>query len=283
MNSLLASVAGSGLYTNTAGTWTALPSSVAGTGEQRALVQTDADTYWIGGADGVFRRDDGAGDFAEIGDLTDVRALSVYVSPANQATMYATAGAGLTLYRWVDGSEPAWTPISTNLPAGAGIAGHPLVLDGTVALLGTSAGVYRTLDGGQTWVPTNPGGVSGPPLARADGIYWLLAGGQGLIRSTDNGLTWSSVVGAGQIHPNANRLAQLPDGSLLTVGMETGGTKTLLKITLSTAGATTAPYGPLLPYVPSGVTHSGTATYIWSSTCASGSDVANAIMSFADP
>ncbi len=103
MNSLIASVAGSGLYANAAGTWTALPSSVAGTGEQRALVQTDADTYWIGGAGGVFRRDDGAADFTEVGDLTDVLALSVYVSPANQATMLAVAGAESTLYRWVDG------------------------------------------------------------------------------------------------------------------------------------------------------------------------------------
>ncbi len=151
-----------------------------------------------------------------------------------------------------------------------------------VALLGTSAGVYRTLDGGENWMQMHPGGVSGPPLARADGIYWLLAGGEGLLRSTDNGMTWPSLVGAGQIHPSASRLAQLPDGSLLTVGVETGGTRTLLKITPSAAGATSAPYGPLLPYVPSGVTHSGTATYIWSSTCAPGSDAANAIMSLAD-
>ena len=276
----MASVAGSGLYTNTAGTWAPLPSTVAGTGDQRVLVQTDADTYWIGGADGVFRRDDGAADFTEIGDLADVRALSVYVSPANQTTMLAVAGTGATLYRWVDGPGAAWTPITA--PPGAGIPGHPLVLDGAVALLGTSSGVFRSLDGGENWLQIRSGGVSGAPLTRADGIYWLLAGGEGLIRSTDNGLTWAPLIGAGQINASASRLASLPNGSLLTVGAETAGSRTLLQITPSATGATWTPVGPQLPYVPSGVTHSGAATYVWSSTCATGGNGTNFIMKLAD-
>ena len=122
--------------------------AVAGTGEQRALVQTDADTNWIGGADGVFRRDDGAGDFAETAISTDVRRAERLRLARESATMYATAGADRRCTGGSTAPNP-WTPISMNLPSGAGIAGHPLVLDGMVALLGTSAGVYRTLDGGR--------------------------------------------------------------------------------------------------------------------------------------
>ncbi len=244
-DSLLASIAGSGLFIslNSGTSWTPLPAAGAGSAEMRMLVQdpATATTFWIAGAEGIFQTKDNGFRFVELGTFNDVRSLSVGITASGADTLLAVVGTAPTLHRSVDDGA-TWIPVLG--PAGGGVVGHPLVLDAQSALLGTSTGVHRTANGGATWTQTfvHPSGVVGAPVRAANGtITWLLGNGGGVIRSTDAGGAWTAVPSTGVISPTATSLVPLPDGRLVTLGVSGQ------LIASADGGVTWVDFGPACP------------------------------------
>jgi photosystem II stability/assembly factor-like uncharacterized protein len=60
---------------------------------------------------------------------------------------------------------------------------------------GTSAGIYKTTDGGDTWVLISPAGVEAWVLAIVGDTLYARFPGRGPARSSDEGQTWSSIPG----------------------------------------------------------------------------------------
>ena len=156
-----------------------------------AFVQdpNESSRFWVAGAGGVFRTEDGGASFTELGDRpTSDR--SACRSAAN-TTVAAVAGTPAKLYRF-DGTT--WPEVV--VPTGIGESGHVLVVDAEHVVLGTSTGVWRFTEGASTpWSQVFTGGVVGAPVGTTTGpISWLTAGG-GVIRSTDGGAHWDPVAG----------------------------------------------------------------------------------------
>ena len=254
---LVASVSGAGLFEHPAtGPWTGPVATTVGTGAQRVFVQDPASgsTFWIGGPDGVFKTVDGGDSFVELGQLTDVRSLTV-----SGPTLLAVSGA-TSLWRSDDGGT-TWSDLTADAPAGVTSISAAYLLDAGTAMLATEDGVYRTTTGG--WTLVSPAQVVGIPVRPTDGsVTWLQAGGAGVLRSTDAGATWTSTASTGVIDPTAVSLVLSPDGGLTTVGART--------LVRSVDGGTTwTPFGAPLPFVPAGIarTAADDASVIWSAQC----------------
>ena len=98
------------------------------------------------------------------------------------------------VYR-LDGSS--WTRLSLDLEAEMTNFPHALGLDAAsdTLFLGYWHGVYRSTDGGATWVPTGPGLNSARVEALGvdpdNGQRVFAAAGNRLFRSTDGGVNWT--------------------------------------------------------------------------------------------
>ncbi|MET0325821.1 MAG: hypothetical protein ABW219_11400 [Ilumatobacteraceae bacterium] len=271
-NGLVASVPGHGVFQLVgADPWTVVAGATAiGTGDQRAFVQdrSSPGTSWIGGPAGVFTTTDGGAAFAELGQLTDVRSLSV-----SGSSLLAVTG-GRTLHRSDDGGV-TWSDVTAGVPTAVTTIREAYLVDAATALLATDDGIYRRTTG--EWTLVSPSTVVGTPVRPADGsVIWLLSGGRGVVRSTDGGASWSELPtpsGPAAIDPAAVSLVLSADGELTTVGLG--------QLVRSTdGGATWSPLGAALPFVPAGVarTAADDASIIWSATCGP-----NAVMRLGDP
>jgi photosystem II stability/assembly factor-like uncharacterized protein len=226
---------------------------------------TDSTRAWIGSAAGVFRL--GAPGATEVGDLSNVTALSVATSSGTTTLLALSDG---TLHRSVDDGA-TWAPAVGSLPAGA-VPGELLALDTQRFFVGTSQGVFRSLDGGATLTPVSSEPVVGAPVrdgTNGTNISWLRANGGGVVRSTDDGVTWTAPAATGSpIATGATSLAVVPNIGLVTAGASAN------LIASADGGVTWAPITDQPPYRPTGVVRaaSGTATVIWSTDCAGGTD-----------
>ncbi|RME44714.1 MAG: hypothetical protein D6796_11425, partial [Caldilineae bacterium] len=151
---------------------------------------------------GLLRSTDGGRTWAVALSDADVHVYgqSLLVMPDGDVVMGALQK---NVLRWREG-ESAWQNIGEGIPDyptwGTALALAP---DGSL-LLGTDLGVYRTSDGGQTWVwsgaglPPPPEGRNPPgvrALATAGGrVYATLTWG-GVFVSEDGGQTWRSTLG----------------------------------------------------------------------------------------
>lgn len=158
---------------------------------------------WLMAAEGggLFRSEDAGSTWLHAGTglprNTEIRLLAG--SAADEALFFATPE-GRHLFRSTDSGD-TWS-LRAALPSGTLIgallpdAADPLVLRAGVTQ-GASLGVWRSTDGGATWIPTNDGIATLPvrELAAQPGApSQLLAGtGTGIARSTDAGLTWTMV------------------------------------------------------------------------------------------
>jgi hypothetical protein len=114
-----------------------------------------------------------------------------------------------------------WALFGADALAGAGIA-RIVVTAGpaSTVLLATSAGVYRSGDGGGSWTNTYGNCVTDLAVSPASVLTVYAATQSGLIRSTDGGLTW-----------NTNGLGSLPLPQGFTIqhfliGVSRGGVRT---------------------------------------------------------
>ena len=89
----------------------------------------------------------------------------------------------------------------------------------------TNKGVYRSADGGKTWVAAGSGtealNVRRLLVDQASGTIWAGAWKEGVLRSADGGKTWARV-GGEPPHPDVVALA-LESPSSLLVGLDGGG------------------------------------------------------------
>lgn len=225
----------------------------------------DPARFWQSGsyAAGAFRSDNGGGTFSQLGNIDHLDYVSVDLTDPFRRTTLAGGHERTEIYRSVDGGQN-WTSLAPNLPAGAGFASYPLVIDATTYLLGTNSdvgsGIFRSTDEGQTWDMVIDVPVSSPPILDGDNIYWLVANGGGIVKSSDGGESFE-FTGTGTGGAPLS-LVQLPNGVLATHN------ESNILVT-SDDGASWTPVGPPLPYVPWGVAYSEQrdSFYIWQFTC----------------
>jgi photosystem II stability/assembly factor-like uncharacterized protein len=232
------------------------------------------DRFWITqiyGGTGVFRTVDSGASYQKIGDAEHADLISVDFSDPARNTMLVGIHEQTRLFR-SDNSGVSWQEISEPLPDGIGYASSPLVLDRNNFLLGTnnssSAGIFRSTDGGASWQRTFDVGVSGAPLraSRTRSIYWLLEGGVGVVKSDDDGATWE-LIATPPLASAPGSIVELPSGRLAALGVD--------RVLVSNADGTEwESVGPTLPYAPTGLIY---APYrqqflIWRFTCDEGSN-----------
>jgi len=218
---------------------------------------TNPDVFWESGicnANGVYKTSDNCNIFAALGEVHHTDSVSVDLSDPQRQTLLAGGHEQKqTVYRSENGGT-SWTNVGQNLPAGTNFCTTALVLDKQVHMVGCSGyaggtdGVFRTTDGGKTWVHTATQSDAENPLWASDGtIYWSLIYDKGMIKSTDQGNTWTAPIGGNTVktsHP-----IELPDGRIVMVGPKT------LMIS-SDKGAHFTALGTAPPMVPASVAYS---------------------------
>jgi hypothetical protein len=263
-NTVIAGVAGNGLWTNTTGsTWSHL-----GTGAGSDVISNRPSwivydpahpgVFWesgiYGGTFGVYQTTDSGNTFHHLGSAFHNDFVSVDFADPNRQTLVAGGHeAAQTVYRSTDGGQN-WINIGANLPANTDWSSDPLLIDAQTYVVnlsgnspGTTVGIYRTTNGGMNWQPVSTMGPAGPPLVASNGaIYWPNA--DGLAKSADSGSSWTQVGSGLQTVPPV-RPVELPGGKLVAVGAST-------LVISADGGVTWAPLGPNLPFAPASLTYS---------------------------
>ena len=260
---LIAGVALQGLWSSTdaGATWSRLGQGEGSeqlTFRPTAIVYDpqDPQRFWVSGLynNGVYVTNDGGATFRLLLSQWSAVDVSVDFTDPERKVVLAPLDA-LMLYRSTDGGA-TWGSASDQMPDEGGRLVAALAIDAQTYLVGLRdgpvPGIFRTTDGGGTWIRVHPDGVAGVPVRSSNGkLYWLLERGGGVLISADNGATWTFNTGRG-ISPFAEHLAELPDGRLVTVSDST-------LIMSDDEGASWQPVGPPLPYEPTGLVYSDAA------------------------
>jgi len=286
---LITSVAQHGLWSSIDGgtSWTQLWSTagakqITNRGSSIVFDPASANTFWESGiynGPGVYKTTDNGMTFAALGDAHHIDSVSVDLSDPQRMTLLAGGHEQKNMvYRSANGGG-TWTNVGTNIPTGTNFCTNVLVIDKNVHMVGCSGyaggtdGVFRTVDGGQTWSHTSAASAAALPLWASDGtIYWSLIYDHGIIKSTNQGNTWTQTVQFGVLktgHP-----IELPDGRIVAAGNST--------LMISTdKGVTFKGLGTAMPFVPNSITYSPyrNAFYIEQFDCGN-KVVANAISRF---
>jgi uncharacterized repeat protein (TIGR01451 family) len=135
-----------------------------------------------------------------------VRTINIFVDPANSQRLYTLLLPSSTLYQSMDAGLN-WAQAGSGSPGGStGVPANEYVycvafdpLDSNRVYLGAGAGVYRSLDGGNTWalmtVPLGTLAVRSiliDPVAPGT-VVVVSSGTQGLVRTVDYGSTWERI------------------------------------------------------------------------------------------
>ena len=221
------------------------------------------DIFWVSGCygDAPFRTDDGGRTFHRLGQLAHADGVAVdFSDPLRKTLLLGLHEQSQSLQMSTDGGG-TWKRIGDRLPADSNHSSDPIIIDSKTFLINTAGwkphatlGIYRSEDGGRTWIAVSQFGPQGPPLQASDGaIYWQRVWGGGLLKSTDQGRTWREISKAVKDNP-----IELPQGQL-------AGTAERQVLLSSDGGRTWKPLGPLLPFKPNGITYSelGKAFYAW--------------------
>ena len=188
-------------------------------------------TFWetglFGDQKGLFTTTDGGQTFKQLGMSSMNQLVSVdFTDPERKTLVAGTHGQRQSVFRSKDGGQ-TFDNIGLTLAADVHNSESPIVLNSQTYLLGAcgsgdgTCGIFRTTDGGKTWVSKSDLPVShfGSPLWASDSaIYWPLLGDAGLAKSTDFGLTWTKIVEGGVLV--GVQPAELPDHSLVAVGVD---------------------------------------------------------------
>jgi photosystem II stability/assembly factor-like uncharacterized protein len=103
---------------------------------------------------GVFKSTDGGGSWSGINTgLTDLEVKALTISPANSAVLYAgTNGGGV--FRSLDGGG-SWTAVNDGLTSRVVRALAVSPTDPRAVYAGTSGPLFKSIDGGQSWLPAS--------------------------------------------------------------------------------------------------------------------------------
>lgn len=166
---------------------------------------TDGSTYYLGTGDGLF---DGVPGNWQL----QVTGLISAICIQNDPPLYL-AGGKATLWRSEDGYH--WNAVS--FPDKRVLR---CVIAGNVAYAGTTSGVYRSADGGRTWIERSSGlrALFIEAMAVDGDTVYAATGGSGLYASADQGNSWAQVSGTGgavdDVSVSAGMIAFLRDGIL---------------------------------------------------------------------
>jgi hypothetical protein len=279
-NKVIAGVGNGGLWSTTDGgsVWIKMGGAGANTITNRTshilFDPANADIFWECGtyhSPSIIKTTDGGATFSSMMSVYHNDDIGVdFTDPQRKVIIASGHETRQKLYKSTDGGTN-FTEISANFPSDAGVASPLIVINATTYIagayssyLGGNAGIYRTVNGGQSWTSINSAGPSGPALLTSWGTYFWANGAAGsILKSTDNGASWTtvSVAGATGISP-----VEIPGHGIATIG--TGG------IVISRDdGATWTRVAAALP-VSSGVSGLAynavdTAFYIWKNDCGS--------------
>jgi N-acetylneuraminic acid mutarotase/photosystem II stability/assembly factor-like uncharacterized protein len=203
-----------------------------------AIDPNNTQTVYAGADGSIYKTTTGGAAWTHIFSGNNRKGLAI--DPTNSQTIYV-GGYG-SIFKTIDGGA-TWTTLNIVPPyLGANsVVGSVIItidspppdiislaIDPTntqTVYAGTSAGVYKTTDGGTSWVAVNSGltdwHVQSLAIDHSHTIYAGTSGG--LFKTTNGGATWK-VVNAGLMNTNVQSLAIDPiNGQTLYVGTLSGG------------------------------------------------------------
>jgi uncharacterized protein (TIGR03437 family) len=130
----------------------------------------------------------------------------IVFDPTSRGTVYAVGGSGEGVIRSIDAGR-TWSLANNGLTTPVSLISHGLAIDPgnpSTLILATYGGIYKSTDGGGSWVLKNPTPAYEPVFDpnHQGSIY---AGALGLLKSTDAGETWATVnVGRTDLEPGFN-------------------------------------------------------------------------------
>jgi photosystem II stability/assembly factor-like uncharacterized protein len=200
----------------------------------------------IGSRNEVLTSDDGGVNWTRLGNTSAPMGgfeKRLYIAPSNQQSLYFLSIASSFAHSPNGGAT--WLPVGEGLPGyeeegRVGVltlAIHPtdpsIVYAGTGGFVGQGHGVYKSVDGGQTWMPSNRGmldyRITALAIDPADPQVVYAGGDSGdFFKSTDGGDSWTRLSEALEVqeysapgiihtisidHQNPNRVFLLGDNS----------------------------------------------------------------------
>jgi photosystem II stability/assembly factor-like uncharacterized protein len=116
-------------------------------------------------------------------------------------------------YFFSNDNGDTWIEKSNGLSSDKTVASLALGADGTLYEGTSSGGVYRSTDGGDTWLP--PSNYNTVPLIRGlvisyDGSIFATTQENGVLKSTDKGVTWSKINTGYAVDEDANAIIYNP-------------------------------------------------------------------------
>ena len=170
---------------------------------------------------GVFRSTDGGVTWEIYGDLKNVSAMSISLSPSFEVDSTAFVGTLHSgIYRTTDGGD-AWEQVAAGLPFHRfmSVEVSPSFPSDSTVFAGAHGTVFRTTDRGGSWEQVNEGksfsdgrveALAVSPAFGSDGTIFAGASVGGVLRSTDAGSSWKQVHRAAPIR-NIRAVALAPD------------------------------------------------------------------------
>ena len=200
---LLAGTGTQGVYESQDGadTWTPLRQGLHAFG---GLTLSDASSSpgilyaaGYGGRDGIARSTDGGATWQEVGPgiHVDVIGKAVAVDPTNASVVYASQNASQAVFKSTDGGE-TWDSIASGLPDTVTAFAIDR-FDVQRVFAATEFNVYRSADGGATWIPASTplGHTAWILIDRASDTTLFAPSGGVLYKSLDGADTWSAIAG----------------------------------------------------------------------------------------
>lgn len=235
-----------GVFKSTDGgsTWTAANNGLAGGMTFVAIDPITPSTLYAGTGFALFKTTDSGGTWTKIGPQSFASSALV-IDPLTPTTMYSCdTGSGSKVSKSTDGGLN-WQDVSTGfITAGVGALAIDPVTPSTV-YAGSSAGLYKSTNGGTSWTLANS--TSGSIVIDPQSTSTLYMGtGTGVLKSTNGGSTFSAINNGLHINQTLSAIAINAANSSVYVGVNNFTTEDLAFVTKIAPSGTSLVYSTLL-------------------------------------
>ena len=184
------------------------PNNVPGRGRTIIPSPANADKWYDGTAGGgVWITDNAGTSWRNTTDkaVPNLATSTIAISKSNASVIYAGTGepfgnldaiTGSGVVKSLDAGE-TWTSLTNTISFGS--IGRVIVnpLNANQVLVGSSSGIYRSTDGGTTWIKTSGVGNTQDLKYSADfSTIFAAVNSTGVLKSSDGGTTWTQVFSA---------------------------------------------------------------------------------------